>query len=70
MRRHKTGGRNHPWSAARGRAAKYRNGPTVEQLREKAGAGPAAQCRTLADMTPEEIAELERQYGAKVTPQP
>jgi hypothetical protein len=66
MKRHKTGGRNHPWSAIWARGGKHRNGPTTQQLRDK-GAGSSAPCRTLADMTPEEIAELEKQYGAKVT---
>jgi len=65
MRRHKTGGRNHPWSAIRGRNGKFRNGPTTEQLRDKAGSS-GMPCRTLADMSPDEIAELERRYGAKV----
>jgi hypothetical protein len=50
----------------RGRGGKYRNGPTVEQLRKKGAGSSGAPCRTLADMSPEEIAALEREYGAKV----
>jgi hypothetical protein len=68
MRRHKTGGRNHPWSAIYARGGKHRNGPTTQQLRDKGAGSSGAPCKTLADMTPEEIAELEKQYGAKVAP--
>jgi len=36
--------------------------------RERFGLGDGVGCRTLADMTPEEIAAIEREYGAKVIP--
>jgi hypothetical protein len=60
------GGRNHPWSATYARAGRHRNGPTAEQLRAKANAHVKT-CRTLDDMTPDEIAALEAQLGAKIS---
>ena len=36
--------------------------------RERFGLGDGVGCRTLADMTPEEIADIEQEYGAKVIP--
>jgi hypothetical protein len=59
------GGRSHPWSAIYARGGQHRNGPTTEQLRAK-GNGRSKPCRTLDDMTPDEIAALEAQLGARV----
>jgi len=51
------------WSAPRGRGAPYR-GVKVPDSYDIPFTPPP--CRTLADMTPAEIAALEAQYGAKV----
>lgn len=65
-RQKKRGGRGHPWSAIYSRSGQYRNGVTTDALREREN-GRAAPCRTLADMTPDEIAQLEHELGAKVS---
>jgi hypothetical protein len=59
------GGRRHPWSGIYSRSGKHRNGPTADDLRAK-GNARAPRCRTLDDMTPDEIAKLEEELGAPV----
>ncbi len=57
----KTGGRKHAWSQPRGAGSPYGGRQPVNRH----GVAPPP-CRTLADMTPEQIAALEREYGAPV----
>lgn len=57
----------HPWKAAWNGYSPYVTGDVLPD-RERYGLGPGRACRTLADMTPDEIAAIEREYGAKVLP--
>jgi hypothetical protein len=64
-RRKPRGGKDHPFSAPRGKKAPY--GGLVIPTGQKLGfKGPPV--RTLDDMTREEIRAIEAEYGAKVLP--
>ncbi len=59
----------HPWEATEERHQrrnKFRNAD-IPQDRQRLGLGTLA-VKTLADMTPEERAAIEREYGAKISP--